>query len=622
GDFSGSKTSNYSTGNDISPENKTNDRIVINGSVIDGKLKFIIFSQTVEYGQKFITELTQEFKNSVGELAGYCAEETHDEKTESDYEINDLTTDEFRELKESLEGKAEKIYGLTPLQEGMLFHNLEDRESTGYVVQNVYNVAFEIEESILRETLRILSIRYDILRTGFIYESISEPKQVIYEERVPEYEVTEENGDDAVKAAEEVRRGFDLTKDTMLRVKAINTGEGKSKIILTVHHIVMDGWCLGILVGKLFEIYCRIKNGEAIETIEKGIREEKNNNGEYSDYLSWLGRQDGEKAAKYWEEVLEGYENDADIKAMRKPEPTEEQMKELWGSTDEGTTNKLKKIAESNEATINTAAEAAVGILLQRYSGKDDVVFGKVVSGRNAPINGIEDMVGLFINTIPVRVTAEQNTTVTELIKIQQEKGTESTNYDYCSLAEIQSKAVQGSGLIKVLYVYENYTSGLNAESAGNTEESPVTTESAREQTNYGITISGFEKEGRLSFKIMYDPNKYCENEIKLIIDRLLKICKEMAENPNGKVSELEAITAGEKALILNDFNATETEYPREKTVAELFEEQVKKTPDNIALVFEDKELTYSELNAKANSLAHKLREMGVKPDDFVAIIA
>ena len=304
---------------------------------------------------------------------------------------------------------------------------------------------------------------------------------------------------------------------------------------------------------------------------------------------------------------------------MMKAESTEEQMREVWANVDIATTEKIKNVAERVGSTINTVAETAVGIMLQSYSGSKDVVFGKVVSGRNADIPGIEDIVGLFINTIPVRVTAENGETVTELIKRQQKKSIESTNYDYCSLADIQKKTAQGSELIKVLYVFENYGSGSEE---GNSENSGITLESGREQTNYGISISGFEFEGKLSFKIMYDPNIYCEEEVRMVLERLLKICEEIANKPDAKVCELETVTEAEKQLILNDFNATETEYPRDKTVVELFEEQVKKTPGNTALVFEDKKLTYAELNARANSLAHRLRELGVKPDDFVAIIA
>ncbi|HRR78239.1 MAG TPA: condensation domain-containing protein, partial [Ruminococcus sp.] len=229
---------------------------------------------------------------------------------------------------------------------------------------------------------------------------------------------------------------------------------------MTVHHIIMDGWCLGILVGKLFDYYFRLEKSETVDSIKNEIEEEGSKTGEYSEYIEWLGKQDVEKAEKYWEDELEGYDSDCEIKAINKPEPTLEHMREMWGESDKETTLKLKNIAEGNESTINTVAEIAVGIMLQSYSGSKDVVFGKVVSGRNADIDGIEDMVGLFINTIPVRVTAENEDTVTELIKRQQKKSVESTNYDYCSLADIQKKTAQGSELIKVLYVFENYTSG------------------------------------------------------------------------------------------------------------------------------------------------------------------
>ena len=275
----------------------------------------------------------------------------------------------------------------------------------------------------LKEALRLLSKRYEILRTSFKYEKISEPKQVIYAERTPELEVIESREEECDRIAQrDIKRGVDLEKDTLLRVKSVKTGEGKGKLIFTIHHIIIDGWCMGILTEKLFDYYFRLKGGKTPEEIEKEIEKERSSIGEYSEYVTWLEKQENEKAKKYWEEELKGYENDCRIRAAKKPEATEDQMRELYRGISEKSTEKLKKIAEEKESTLNAAAEAAVGIMLQKYSGSNDVVFGKVVSGRNAPINGIEEMVGLFINTIPVRVTVEKETTVGELIKKQQKK--------------------------------------------------------------------------------------------------------------------------------------------------------------------------------------------------------
>ncbi|MDE6007573.1 MAG: AMP-binding protein, partial [Muribaculaceae bacterium] len=624
GDFSGSEGSffgEYSCGDDIAAGNRTNDRIALNGQVSDGKLIFAITSEDSSFGEHFIEMLAYEYKKSITELAEYCAEAECREKTASDYGVYDLTIEEFNDMKTGFEGEAEKIYGLTPLQTGMLFHNIEDRESTGYVLQSVYRIGFEMDSEMLKEALRLLSIRYEILRTSFVYEKVSDPKQIVYAEREPEYEIIKVAECDISRIkSEDLKRGFDLKRDRLLRVKYIKTEEKGMRLIWTMHHIIVDGWCLGVLFGKLMKYYDQLEKGVSIAEIETEIGKEREQSGEYSEYIEWQKKQDTEKALNYWKEELDGYESDCEIAAMRKPEPTEEQIRIRTAELCEEVTEKLKKLAESSKSTINTAAETAVGIMLQAYSGSRDVVFGKVVSGRNADIRGIEDMVGIFINTIPVRVTAENGTTVAGLVAMQQEKGTESTSYDYCSLAEIQGLTAQGSELIKVLYVFENYESG--AQSGEDANGYDITMESAREQTNYGISIMGYENRNRLCFNVMYDPNKYCEEEIDAVLDRLVKICEEMANKPNGLVSELETVTEKEKQHILVDFNSTDTDYPKDKTIVELFEEQASKTPNNTAVVFEEEKLTYAELNAKANSLAHKLRELGVKPDDFVAIIA
>ena len=528
--------------------------------------------------------------------------------------------------------KIQDVYGLTPLQEGMLFHDLSDKESTAYVVQTVLKIEGSYDIKSFKDALDLLSARYDALRTMFVYEKLKEPKQIVLKEREVELnsiDLSKENSFeqkekiDSIKV-EDINRKFDLKNDSLLRVTVIKIEESKCVLIWTVHHIIMDGWCSNILFEKFFDYYTRLNNGESYDEMKKTIDEETSRSPLYSDYIKWLNKQDKEKASKYWKDELDDYENDAEIKPMKKPEPTEEQVRELWGELDVDITNKIKDFAESIEATINNVAETAVGILVQKYTRSEDVVFGKVVSGRNVPIDGIEEVVGMFINTIPVRITANKDMTVSELVKRQHIKGVESTNYDYCSLAEIQDNTVLKSNLIKHTYVFENYLSGVNTEqeddkAAGNFS---ITVESSREQTHYGISFAAMEIDGKLNFKILYNPNQFCDDEIKHIMDKLLVICEKIALNPECKVSELEAISKEEKRLVLDEFNDTKYEYPIDKTVVELFEEQVERTPDNVAVVYEDSKITYRELNNRANALAHKLRELGVKPDDYVAVIA
>lgn len=226
-------------------------------------------------------------------------------------------------------------------------------------------------------------------------------------------------------------------------------------------------------------------------------------------------------------------------------------------------------------------------------------------------------MVGLFINTIPLRVTAEKEETVAELIRKQQNKGIESTNYDFCSLADIQNKTVQGANLIKILYVFENYMSGTSGEN-DEIEGIHTTVEKSREQTNYGITISGFEINAKLGFKIMYDPNKYCEDEIQAILDLLLVICEKISEDADVKVCELDKLTSRDERL-WKKYNKTEVDIAKESLI-NLVHKQCQKTPDRIAVVNGTEELTYAELWEKAGRVAGYLHAKGYGKNEYITV--
>ncbi|HAH18558.1 MAG TPA: non-ribosomal peptide synthetase, partial [Eubacterium sp.] len=468
--------------------------------------------------------------------------------------------------------KIENVYPLTPLQEGMLFHHLANPNSAEYIMQHAYNVDMELNTENIKRALALLSVRYSALRTAFAYKKTKEIYQVVLAEREIEYNfislVNDDKKDDNYKKilANDLNRGFDLIKDSLLRVTHVQFDEKVNKLVFSFHHIIVDGWCIGIVIDSFWKYYNSLSEGISYDELLKSVVDEKSKSSDYSEYIKWLNKQDKEKAGQFWAKELEGYDSDAKIESLHKPERTNEQVRELIGYVDQDNTEKLKMLSKNNEATINTVAEVAVGILLQRYSASDDVVYGKVVSGRNVPINGIEKMVGLFINTIPVRVSSDDNTTVGELIRTQQEKGIESTEFEYYSLAEIQNNTMQGSNLINVIFVYENYMSGQNANKDGEKNDS-IYVEYVREQTNYNITISATEIDGKLGFEILYNPNQYSDLEAKFIMDRLLKICEQMAKDSEIKVSDIDAINEDEKALIVNEFSNTKSEYPVDKTV-------------------------------------------------------
>ncbi|MEF7637966.1 condensation domain-containing protein, partial [Bacillus thuringiensis] len=522
--------------------------------------------------------------------------------------------------------KIKSIYSLTPMQEGMLYHSLVNPDDNSYHLQMSMWVSNKIELTKIKEALNLLAKKHETLRTSFVIpKKTGKSWQVILEDRVLELIYVKKYGakeEDVVKEIEEydLKRGFDLQNDSLIRLTIFTLSENKHLFLFSFHHIIMDGWCISTVFGDFLRYYRQLEDGTSMSDMERIVGEEKKMLAEYSEYIKWQENRDKEEGLKYWKELLLEYEEPAEIKATKRPEYTDVQMDRIRVSLEKELSQRLNKIALANNVTINTVMEAAWGIVLQSYNRTNDVVFGKVVSGRDAKIKGIEQTVGLFINTIPVRVKREADMTVVELLRELQKQGIEGSSYDYCSLAEVQNQTKLGSNLIKTLFIFENYY--IDKERLQSDENGlQIEMESAREQTNYPVNITAHFDGEKLSYDIMYNPNKYEKEEAQSILERLKIVLQDMSLNPEKKLIEIEKMTEEEKALIIGEFNDTYHVYPRDKTVAELFEEQVEKTPNQIAVTFEDDEITYREFNKKTNALAHKLRNLGIKPGDYVAIM-
>ena len=522
-----------------------------------------------------------------------------------------------------LNKQIENVYALTPLQEGMLYHYLLNKETTEYVIQMIVSFDFPLDDGLAKNALELLTERYDALRTLIFHEKISAPQQVVLRKREVEYNIV--NLENSVLGGEEyleclsddVKRGFDLQKDPLVRMTHIITSNKEERLVWTMHHIIVDGWSMNILFSKYADYYSALSNGISFDELHEQVQKERGAKKEYRDYIRWLGKQDKDKVNRYWNGLLQDYENDCGIVSVNKPLPTDEQMRCKRIYINREVTEALKSFTEIAGSTLSTLGEVVCGIAFQKYNRNDDVVFGKVASARNVESFDVGEIVGLFCNPIPVRVKTEKGMTISELLRNQQKQSNASSEYEYSTLADIQKETIQGSNLIKLLYVYENYKDSDKFEKKG------FCSEAAREQTNYALTLAGFESRGKLGFDAMYNPNEYCDEEIDLFLERIQIICEEIARDPESLVQNIDFLTVQEREKILFDFNDTSAEYPKDKTIVELFEEQVEKTPDNIAVVFEDQNLTYSELNEKANQIAHRLREKyEVLPNDHVAILA
>mgnify|MGYP005834128821 CR=1 FL=1 len=514
------------------------------------------------------------------------------------------------------------MYFLSPMQEGMLFHWIYNKNTLQYFEQFSFEIEGELDIVLFHKSFDALIARHDIFRTTFVYEKVKRPLQVVLKEWpgfVHFEDISQMSEDSRNSYLEEFKKrdkekGFDFSKDMLLRLAVFRTGCTSYSIVWSFHHILMDGWCIGIVINELFGIYYALKEGRPFDVDRVQS---------YSSYIKWLGKQDMNQASNYWGNYLQGYSQAAFLpKTSRRPGDKSYTAEEIIFNIDEKLTEGLNKLAMDCHVTLNTVFQAIWGILLMGYNNCEDVVFGSVVSGRPAEIPGIENMVGLFINTVPVRVHND-NYSFSGLLTKMQENALVSEKYSFYPLAEIQSASFLKQGLVNHIIAFENYP--MEKELKSSNGEISVYGFKLRnlkvfEQTNYDFNIIvGIDNE--LSVRLSFNSAVFEHSFIRRLEGQFKQIIEQVLKKPDIHVNSIRFITPDEENEQLNVFNDTYAKYPDKSNLHQLFEEQVKKVPQNVALVYENNTLTYSELNQRANSLARVLREKGVARETIVAML-
>ncbi|WP_432408908.1 amino acid adenylation domain-containing protein [Wukongibacter sp. M2B1] len=511
------------------------------------------------------------------------------------------------------------IYSLAPMQEGMLYHTLLDKKSNAYFEQMDISIEGSLDVECMERSFNSIIERYDVFRTIFVHEKVRTPMQVVMRERrlkidfkdVTDLSYEYKEGFIEEFKAKDREKGFNLSRDMLMRVSILRIDNNLYRLIWSFHHIIMDGWCLGIILKDLFEIYGALRN-DRVPSLEKVYP--------YSSYIKWLEESDRKEAAEYWKQYLQEYEQKAGPPEL-KVSYVKKEYEQLNHSFKivENISNSLEEIARKNNTTLSTVMQAVWGILLQRYNNTDDVVFGAVVSGRPSEVKGIERMVGLFINTVPVRVKSDGGKLFSKLLEDLGEDALQREKYSYYPLVEIQSMTSLKGDLINNIMVFENYPID---EAISHNEDTGfrIIGSEMFEQTSYDFNVMVMPGK-ELSVKFSYNGLMYDKEFVKEIEGHFKAVIDEIVGNDNIPVKDINILTGEEKRQLLIDFNDTKREYTRDRTIHELFEEQVERSPNNVAVVFDDKKLTYRELNERSNQLARVLRKRGVGPETIVGIM-
>ncbi|WP_406620488.1 amino acid adenylation domain-containing protein [Bacillus atrophaeus] len=618
------EVSPYSGGEIASDKRPITYALDINGMISNGQLSLAISYCGKQYQRKTMETCADLLKSSLQQVIEYCAAQDQIQLTPSDISLKEITIDELDQFVQQTQhlGDIENIYPLTPMQKGMLFHSLIDSASGAYFEQAAFDLKGLLDIEAFTMSLAQLAERYDILRTHFYTEWKDQPLQIVFRQKpietvvedIRRMNVHQRSEFIAAFARKDKARGFDLTRDALMRVSILRTEEDQARLIWSFHHILMDGWCLPLITKEVFETYYAIL--EQRQPKRGAVTP-------YSRYIEWLDEQDREQAAAYWRDYLDGYEGQT---VLLKEQPSNQakgyEKEEHVFCLGKQLTEEIKRTASRHQVTVNTWIQTAWGLLLQRYNGSQDVVFGTVVSGRPAEISGIESMVGLFINTIPVRIHGPSEMTVSQVLKLNQELALASQSYDTYPLYEIQAQTEQKQQLINHIMVFENYPVEKQMEhmKQGDTALDIINFH-MEEHTHYDFTIIVMPA-GEIEIRFVYNANVYDQASVVRMQAHFMQIIKQMADDTATRVQELDILTADERSLLVDKFNDTAAEFPKEKTIHQLFEEQAERTPEQVAIVFEDEKLTYRQLNERANQLARTLRAKGVQADLLTAIVS
>lgn len=615
--YEGISMSNMSIGKSISEKNTEGIGLSFNGGVMDGKLQFELTYDTGLYTKEEAESFTQAYKDAVIDIVEMCLSRKDVVKTPTDFGVYDISWKEWKKL--NINGEIEKMYKLTPLQQGMLFHKLFDKNATSYITQTVFKIKAKLNMDYIRESLDVLAQKYEVLRTKILEEQLNQPMQIVMKDRkieLREIQVNKEVEIEELKKAD-IIRGFDLAEDSLLRLTVLRM-ENEYTLLWTKHHITMDGWCTSLIFRDFIKYYEQISSGIDKLQIISQMEEEKREILPYSDFISWLEKQNKQEALEYWKAMLEDYDSAITVQPLQtiKNQNTVSKVEEFTASVE--MTKALEQLAKHLNVTLSTIIETAWGILLQKYNRCSDVVFGKVVSGRNADLPGIVNAVGLFINTIPSRLISKEGEKVYELIKDMQAQSIKSMKYEYSLLTDVQSQSKVGKNLIQTLFVFENYY--VDESAYEGLSDFDITLESEREENSYEISLSAY-LQHTLHLDVMYNSAKYTVDEIRCVLNRMSMLLEEMIADPEAYVSDLTMLTGAEKEKIVTSFNDTYRNNLNEQSVVGLFEEQVKLNPKKIAVEYGKNAITYEELNRKVNALALQLRQIGIEPDDRIAVM-
>ncbi|UBF27777.1 amino acid adenylation domain-containing protein [Kovacikia minuta CCNUW1] len=519
----------------------------------------------------------------------------------------------------SSEVVTETSYPLSSMQQGMLFHRLRSQQTGVDIEQLLCTLHEKLDVSAFKQSWQRVIERHPVLRTSFHWQGLDSPVQRVHQQVQLPFVQQDWRGLANQEQAEHLnaylqrdrQQGFELDQPPLLRFAIFQIAEAHYQFVWTFHHILLDGRSFPLILNEVFAFYEAICRGQDLQPVQPPS---------YKHYIEWLQQQNWSEAKEFWQQLLQGFQTPTPLpfaQSSLSSAPTGHAEEQVHLPT--VTTAALQSLAQQHGLTPNTLVQGAWALLLNYYSGTGDVVFGATRACRRSAINQAELMVGLFINTLPVRVQITPETPLLPWLKELRHQHLAVRAYEHTPLVEVQqwSEVPPGQPLFNSLVVFENYNLNTALQNQGASWKKREF--QLFEQPSYPLML-GAQLGTELALKISYDRHQFERSTITRMLGHLTALLEGMVANPNQQLGDLPVLTPAERHQILVEWNATEVEYPQHLRLHDLVEAQVERSPDAVAVTFDGKRLTYRELNSRANQLAHHLQTLRVKPEVTVGI--
>jgi amino acid adenylation domain-containing protein/non-ribosomal peptide synthase protein (TIGR01720 family) len=558
-------------------------------------------------GEGDVCALVELWQRALAAVCQHIEEHSVDEHTPSDFPLVSLSLEQIENLENSYSGLRD-VLPLAPLQEGLLFHALFDQSSADvYTIQIVLEFEGPLDADRLRAAGNALFRRHHNLQVRFVHEGLEQPVQVVpIEAGLPwrEIDLSKPNSEaqEDVLAAER-RKRFAVSTEPLLRFLLMQMTQDRHVLALTMHHLLLDGWSASLLVNELLELYSHVDTGHTLPRVRP-----------YTDYLKWLTKQDRCAPLKVWKEYLSGVEEATLVAGTSEnfssvPESFQTDLPlEL--------TSRLHRVARDGGLTINTVVQGLWAVLLARITGHDDVLFGVTVSGRPTELPDVEQIIGLFINTLPLRVQLRPGKSFSSILRGIQESQAALMSVQHVSLAEIQQEAGI-TQLFDTLVVFENYPldRSILGRSIGGIR---VSSAEILDSMHYPLALLVIPGE-QFHVRLEYDSTQFTRETAHQIAARFVRLLEQATAQPDLPWQDLTILDAHERKMLLEEFNPDNRSMP-EVTLSELFEAQAAQAPTAAAVVFGERSLSYAELDESASRLANHLIRHGVRPGCLVGL--